>query len=658
VGTAVDDMLGKNSWQKDKSEIGKHVAAPEVIVAFLKKIMPFKILGDEQLQHIGRHCRVDFFPKGARLMTVDETVISHLLLIQRGGVKAFLIDAQGQEALKDYRGEGAYIGALGIIRGTRANLNIETIEDTFCFLLPREIFLDLVKNNLEFSNFYLKSFSDQVVTTAYQELRHQKISMRPSEELYLFTMSAKDLAKPVEKMSMKSSIQEVARQMANLRIGSMLLHAPDSPDDVAGIVTDTDLRIKVVATGRDYNEPVENIMTSPVRTVLAEEICFEVLLKMMSGSIRHLAVEQGGRIAGILTSHDIMVLQGKSPFYLFKEVVKQRDIEGLYPLSARIPGIVRNLIREGGKAGNISRMISLLNDQIVRQVLRLLEKEMGVPPVSYCWLFMGGEGRREQTFLTDQDNGLVYADPYSPEKKKQAEAFFKEFAARAIEHLTKCGYPPCPDGAMASNPEWCQPFSVWLEYFREWLVEPETKGLISATIFFDFRAGYGDEKLAASLRNHVMEIAASEDHFGVYLAQHCRANRVPLSFFKNFIVERDGKHQNRLDIKHRGLGPIVCFARLLALKYGFRETNTIARLEALQGAEYIPVDLCAAAVKAYEMQMQLRIVHQLEQIEMGQVPDDFIEPENMTSMERTMLKDGFKVIEKLQAYLEKQFPVS
>ena len=175
---------------------------------------------------------------------------------------------------------------------------------------------------------------------------------------------------------------------------------------------------------------------------------------------------------------------------------------------------------------------------------------------------------------------------------------------------------------------------------------------------FDFRAGYGDEKLAVSLRNHLIDIAPRQDLFAFHLARQCLATKVPLSFFKNFIVERDGEHRNRLDIKLRGLLPIVGFARILALKNGLKETNTISRLQTLQGEGELPIDLCASAVKAFELQMQFRIVHQLRQIERGEIPDNFIEPENMTEMERTMLKDAFGVIEKLQSMLEKLFPVT
>lgn len=653
-------MLRKNNRQKGTSNLhgSAHFVAPEIILSFLRKIMPFHTLDDEGLQGIAGHCRIDFFPKGSRLMTAEETVITHLYLIQRGGVKAFLRDDKGEEVLKDYRGEGAYIGAMGIIRGTRAGLNIETVEDTFCFLLPKEIFLDLVKSHSSIARFFLKSFSDQVVSTAYRELRHRNVSPRPSEELYLFTTCAGDLAKPAEKMSVESSIQEVAAKMARLGIGSMLLHDPADAGNVLGIITDTDFRMKVVATARDYSQPVANIMTRPVHTVSAEEICFEVLMKMMATGIRHLAVERAGRITGVLTSHDIMVLQGNSPFYLFKEIIKQREIEGLYPIAAKVPEIIRNLIKDGGKAGNISRMISILNDQIVRQLLMLLERVMGEPPLKYCWLFLGSGGRREQTFLTDRDSAIVYADPYSEEQGRRARDYFAELAARAYGHMSKCGYPLCPAGFVATNIGWCQPFSVWIKYLTKWIMEPSPHELKSAAVFFDFRAGYGDEKLAVCLRNHLIDIAPRQDLFAAHLAGQCLLNRVPLSIFRNCIVERDGEHRTSFNIQLRGLHPIVGFAGILALKHGLKETNTIFRLKALQGEGYLPFDLCTAAIKAYELQMQFMIVHQLEQIEKKSTPDNVIEPENMTETERAMLKDAFAVIDKLQAMLEKRFPAS
>ena len=171
-------MAGKNDV---------HRVAPEVAVDFLKNIMPFNSLDESTLGDLARHCTIDFFPKGAHLFTAKETDVTHLYLIQRGGVKSYITDDKGEITLKDYRGEGSVVGALAIIRGTKANLDVETVEDTFCFLLPSEVFLELINNQPGFAQYYLKSFSDKVVSTAYDELRRHKWARRVKMTCTLFS---------------------------------------------------------------------------------------------------------------------------------------------------------------------------------------------------------------------------------------------------------------------------------------------------------------------------------------------------------------------------------------------------------------------------------------------------------------------------------------
>ncbi|MEE4134467.1 MAG: DUF294 nucleotidyltransferase-like domain-containing protein [Desulforhopalus sp.] len=633
-----------------------HAVAPGVAVAFFRETMPFKELDDKVLVSLARHCRVDFYPKGTRLLTDGESEISHLYLIQRGGVRAFITDAEGKVVLKDYRGVGANIGALGIITGTRANLNIEMIEDTFCYLLPREIFLKLVRENSALAHFYLQNFSKNVVANAYTELRSNRLTRRASEDLYLFNVTAGDLIKPMHTVSASASIQEAAADMARHGIGSLLVYPDEDPGAIIGIITDTDLRARVVAEGRDYRQPVTAIMSGPLKTVPSRALCFDVLLKMMSTGIHHLGVENGGRVEGVVTSHDIMVQQGNSPYYLFKEIAAQHDFLGIYPLSQKIPDIVRSIINEGAKAGNISRMIAILNDKILHRVLDLLHEKLGPPPLRYCWLLMGSEGRREQTFKTDQDNAIVYADPVDEAEAARAKSYFERFAAEAIDHLVNCGYPLCQGEIMARNPRWCQPLAVWKGYFQHWINAPDPMELMHSTIFFDFRSGYGTERLAEELRDLLVEQVKKQDIFCYHLGRHCIANRAPLSFFNNFVVEKDGEHKNRLDIKIRGLTPFVDFARVLALRYGIRETNTLDRLRLLLAGNHISAELHRDMIDAYELQMQLRVIHQLAQIEQGILPDNFIHPEQLTSLEKRMLKDAFTVIEKIQAVLDKLFP--
>lgn len=639
----------------DRNDV--HSVAPDIAIEFFKEIMPFNTLDEERLEKLARHCQIDFFPKGTRLFKAGETKIEYLYVIQRGGVKTFIVDDEGEVTLKDYRGEGSVIGSLGLIRGTKANLDVEMVEDTFCFLIPGQIFLDLINEQPGFAQYYLKSLSNKVVSTAYSELRRHKWTRRGDDDLFLFTKTAGELIKTLRKVPVSMTIQEAAAAMTNYKVGSLLIHKEGDSEAVVGIITDKDLRSKVLAKGLDYTMRVSEIMSSPVQTVKSRSICFEVLLKMMATNIHHLAVKKADKVVGVVTSHDIMLQQGHSPYYLFKEILSQDTYQGLYPLSQKIPEMIRNLIKEGGKAGNITRMIAILNDHILERLLTLLQDEMGPAPVRFCFMLVGSEGRKEQTFRTDQDNAIIYEDPVDEKLREDAENYFKEFAKRAIDHLVNCGYPLCPGNIMARNPKWCQPLSVWKSYFERWVSAPEPEELLNAMIFFDFRCGYGDMSLVERLRDHLKILTQRQEIYLMHLANDCLAHRAPLSFFKTFIVEKNGEHKNTLDIKKQGITPFVNFARVMSLKYAVNETNTLARFHGLADKGHISKDLLQAATDAYELQMQLRLVHQLYQLDNGLIPDNHINPGSLTELEKRMLKEAFGVIERLQSLLKTIFPV-
>jgi CBS domain-containing protein len=640
-------VMGSNNQKAD----------PDAVFEFLRNTLPFNELDAETLKRLSELCVLDFFPKGTLIFRQDDSDVNNLYLIQRGGVKVYLTNADLVETLTDFRGEGEYFGALGIIRNSKANLNVETVEDTFCYLLEKEAFLDLVRNNTRIAQFFLKEFSEDLVGTAYTELRSGRFRDRPQQTFLLFSHQVQDVIKQsLATISAGESIQKAASQMSELKIGSVLVQ--EQTGKIVGIITDKDLRSKVVAQGLDYRTPVNNIMASPVKTIPAQAVCFDALLKMMNCQVHHLAVERQGEIIGVITAHDIMVHQGTSPLYLFREIVAQRNIEGLYPLARKVHGIVRNLIEEGAKANNVTRMISVLNDHIVDRLLSLLHEELGPAPQPFCWLMMGSEGRREQTFHTDQDNALVYETPSEEwDDIKAAKVYFRRFGNKAIEHLAACGYPLCKGEIMASNPRWRKPYSTWHGYFDRWINSPNPEEVLHATIFFDFRPGYGESQLGERLRNFLADSIPNKGIFLMHLAKDCLTGKPPLTFFRNFIVEKDGAHKNRLDLKTRGLVPIIDFARVLALRHGIRETNTLGRLQLLIDLDHIPKELYYDCKEAYEFQMQLRLVHQLKMIEAGKEPDNYLDPAELSDLEKQTLKEAFAVVGRIQSYLKDEFRV-
>ncbi len=628
----------------------------DTIDKYLENTLPFSNLPKAVCLNLAQQCTMKFYPKGTTMLKADETELTHLYLIQQGGIKSYIVDDEGDVTLKDYRGSGSSIGALGIIHGRVANLNVETVEDTFCYLLPRQGFLKLIDKHQNIAQYFLEKFTKKLTDSFYSELRCHKLSRPTHTDLSLFSTTAGEIIKKLHTVSSTTTIQNAALHMAKNQVGCLLIHEVNNKKEIIGIITNQDLRVRVIAAGQSYQQEVSCVMTCAIESVEFDSLCFDVLMKMIATGIHHLAVEKDKKILGVVTSHDIMHLQGNSPYHLFKEIAAQSKISGLYKLAQKNPETIYSLIREGAKAGSITRMIAILNDHILERLLTLLEQEMGPPPVPYCWLLMGSEGRREQTFQTDQDNAIIYQDPANDEEKKAAETYFAQFAKNAIDHLVKCGFPLCPGEIMAVNPKWCQPYSTWQSYFHKWMAAPEPQEILNSTIFFDFRAGFGDSSLANKLRSYLQKNCQKESIFLFHMAQECLAGKAPLSFFRNFIVSSDGEHKDMLDIKKQGLVHFVNFARIMALKNGFKETNTLARLQVLHDEGHISKDLWSAVSEAYEFQMQLRLIHQLNQIEKSTAPDNFIDPARLSELEKRMLKDAFSVIQRLQAVLKTIFP--
>lgn len=634
---------------KDAQEI-----SPEIVLQFLQKTLPFNELDPQSLKNLARQCIIDFYPKGTLIFKQDVTEVTHFHLIQKGGVKTYLKDETGEITLKDFRGEGEYFGALPIIQNVPANLNVETVEDSFCFLFSKEAFMELLDSAPKVTNYFLRSLSEKLIRTAYKELRQHRVSTRTDGALYLFSAQVGAIGKgQMYTIDAEDTVQNAAINMAQYHIGSLLVK--NREDEIIGIVTDKDLRTRVVAQGLDYQTQVKWIMASPVETIASHTVCFDALLKMMTKRIHHLAIERQGKITGIVTTHDIMVLQGTSPLYLFREILAQRKISGLYQLSLKVPLVVRSLIEEGAKANNITRMITILNDHILDRLLTLLIEKHGTPPVHFCWLLLGSEGRREQTFRTDQDNAIIYQEPENVKQQQDAKEYFKAFGEEAIEHLVQCGYPPCPGNIMASNPDLRQDTKGWIKSFNQWMTSPAPQEVLNSTIFFDLRSGYGDEGLAKQLRNHLCKVAPRQEIFLTYLAKFCLNSRPPLSFFKNLIVEKNGEHKNRLNLKEKGLVAFVDFARLLALKHGITESNTMGRLQLLHEQGHLSKELYTETVDAYEFLMQLRLIHQLHMLEEGEQPNNYINPADLSDLEKQTLKEAFEVVRRIQGNVKQQF---
>jgi len=400
-------------------------------------------------------------------------------------------------------------------------------------------------------------------------------------------------------------------------------------------------------------------MSSPVIGISPDALAFDALLEMTQRGIRHLAVTSREGFLGVVSTHDLLLLQGAQPVRLVREIEAAGSEETLGVLARRVPSVVRWLATGGAGAAEIGRLVGELNDRLVRRAIELVLSAgeaagEGRPPVPFTWLVAGSEGRREQTLKTDQDNGLVYRDPPADQEATAAE-YFARLATRMGQALSRLGFPPCAGGFMASNPRWCQPEGVWRRYFESWMETPSPEAILRASLFGDLRPVAGDERVGAALWDWVCARAPSRTLFLRHLAKSALERPAPLGFFGGFVVERAGAHKNRLDLKARGIFPITQAMRTYALSLGVRETNTLDRLAAAGTRGLFSASEVTEVSDAYEVMARVRLRHQLGCLDAGAPPDNFIDPRTLGKADRVLLKEAFKTIAWIQRHLEDRF---
>lgn len=623
------------------------------IIDFLKHSPPFQSIEDAGLEKAAQSLTVQFYPKGTLIMQQDGPPSNYLYIIYKGGVKVYRTTDAGDEIIIDFRGEGDTVGFLSLLGKDRAKTNVTTIEDTICFLITRDAVLNLLESNPSFSEYFLQSHLEKYIKKPLGSIVNRPLLYGSGDRL-LFKTRIEDIAlKEVITVREDASIQESASLMAKNKISSLIII--DKENKPVGIVTDRDLRERVVSQGKNFGEPVRSIMSPPTVKVTTEDVCFEALLKMMQHNVHHIIVMRNGQLKGMLTNHDLMVLQGTSPISIVKDIESQDTLEGLVSQSRNVEKVISLLLKEGAKASSITEIITEINDRFVKKLLACIENQLGPPPLPYCWIVFGSEGRKEQTYKTDQDNAIIYHDPKTETETRSATEYFPRLAEAMKDALVRSGFPLCPGDYMAANPRWCQPLKVWKKYFSHWIHTPTSEAVLASCIVFDFRPVHGDFSLAQNLRSHQMEALRNHDLFLKYMAQISVQVRPPLGFFRTFVVERSGEHKDQLNIKFTCLAPLVNIVRLFSLENRIPETGTIERLQAMSHSHPTITEFGGFLEHAFEFLLILRIRQQHALIEEGLEPDNYLNPKNLNNYEKKVFKESCQLIAKLQDIINKKY---
>jgi len=445
----------------------------------------------------------------------------------------------------------------------------------------------------------------------------------------------------------ETPLHDALRTMRERRIGSMVIADRETQSPI-GIFTLHDLLDKVAVGRCDLDQPIEQVMTSPLVTLESQVSAYQAMVTMVRQGMRHVVIVDDGRLAGVVSANDLFNLQRLGVTELSGAIQAATEMGALKAVAADIRKLAGNMLTKGVGAEPLTQLISSLNDLLTIRIIEVVRARYDLPAVKLCWLALGSEGRYEQTISTDQDNGLVFEAPGVPADEVR-EALLP-FAREVNEALDACGFPLCKGNVMASNPEWCRSVEEWHRRFEGWISSPKPDALLTAGIFFDFRPIWGEASLAGELREWLVGAAAANSLFLFHLAQAVLSARSPLGILGGFVYD-SAEFPHTIDLKMHGTQPFVGSARVYALAHGVTHTNTVQRLRTAGEKIGLGAESIAAAVEAFQFLQLMRFRRQqAPHVEGGNI--NRVDPDRLNELERHTLKEAFRQGRKLRQRLE------
>ncbi len=617
-------------------------------IEFLRRYPPFDRMETEALQFLAERLRLAYYPRDAQILTPEMGVARTFYLLQRGKV---LARQAGEVSLVEFAsmtlgpGEGFPIGSVTAQRpSTNAYV---ALEDVFCYELPADDFFRLMQKSTVF-NLFCTQYIASLLNQSRQQLQIQ-FAQRAAEQQTMNSPLASIIKKAPLAVPPGTPIRQVIESMASAHIGSMIV--VDENEQPIGIFTQSDVLKRIVLPGTPLDGPIESVMSPAPHALPVSSNAYDAALAMAMHGIRHvLAVDEGGRLRGVVSERDLFTLQRVGLRQIRQTIDTAASIEQLRQASQDVRQLSLNMLAQGVGAEQLTQFISALNDTLTRRVIQLCLDRHDLYGIEWAWLSFGSEGRDEQTFSTDQDNGIVY-ECTDIMDREQTQLRMLEFARDVNEALDRCGFPLCKGNIMASNPELCLTLEEWEEKFARWIRSPQPQALLNATIFFDFRPLYGRFNLADRLRLSLLRQTRSNGIFMRMMAQNALTVAPPLGKIRDFVTDADPEHPGTIDLKKLGARLFIDAARIFALGHNIAATNTVQRLKLSSSQMNVPADEIGAIIEGFNFIQLLRLRHQHFEQEHGRAGDNYVRPDELNELERRILKEAFRQARKLQQRL-------
>ena len=603
---------------------------------FLSSIHPFENLTKSQLDLFVDNIDISYFKENETIQTQGEEP-TNLYFILKG-----LVQEKNEDEVLSIFSKNEVFDAISLIENYSKN-SFVTAQETICYCLPRKIFIKILHENAQLESYFFQSISDKL----NNHILHEK--NKDMANIMIAKVKDAKIHKSIIVDDSKT-IFEAATILKKEKVPTLLLK---DKDNQIYVVTDSDFRQKVILNRMDFDDKVIKIASKGIISINENDFLFNAQLLMAKHGIKRVIVTNDeNEIIGILDQISLSSFFATNTFAVSNQIVKAETIEELKEASLSFIKIVKSLNAKGVKIEFISKLINQLNRKMLDKLYKIL-----APKELYensCLVVMGSEGRGEQILKTDQDNALILNDDFHISQDELVK-----FTNNFTNTLVDFGFPRCEGNIMVSNPYWCRKKSDFKNLIYKWLNEPSGDNFMNIAIFYDAVCVSGDKELITKLKEYIFKVAGDSQTFHANFAKVISSFDVPLGFFDGFIFDtKDKEHKNQIDIKRGGIFIIVQGIRSLSLENHILNTNTNKRIKKLQEKNVIDKELAEEIAMAFNFLSNLKLKSNLEKLDKNEKIDNYINPESLNTMEKDLLKDSFKIINKLKRKLENHYKLS
>jgi len=621
---------------------------------FLKRYPPFNMVWSKDLTNLASEINIIYLEKGNIVFKKDDLTHEYFYIVRDGAVSSNYDNGKTTEVM-NIHDTGDIFGLKPLINKDTYNLTAIANEESIVYAIPIARFQAITDNNAKIQKYLITAFASNTYTPyTAEESGKIFIDYLPNTSQDIVNFQTANYTKNPITCGVRSTLKTAAKKMCEHKIGCIIVI--DSNKKPVGIITNSDIKNKIATGLFPIETPVTKIMTSPVITGKKNLTVADGQLQMIKNSIGHLCITKDGsinsKLIGVLTHHDVLATLGNNPTVILKEIKRAKRTKKLRTARRKANGLLKSYLEQNIPISHIINVISQINDAVTIRAIELSIKKMpSPPPVSFSWLALGSQGRKEQLLFTDQDNAIIFEDV--PKKQyKNTQTYFLQLSRYVTKTLNKVGFEYCEADMMASNPEWCKSISEWKIQFKDWILKPDEKAILLSSIFFDFNCVYGNKKMVSKLTDAIFETLEETALFFRFLGSDAIKSPSPLGFFRQFLVEQNGEQKELFNIKSRAIMPLVDAARLLILSKQIKGVNnTYDRFEKLAQLEPQNKELYESCSYAFKALSKFKTKQGLLHNDSGKL----IDLETLTKEEKLKLRRCFKPIHEIQEILQARY---